>query len=335
VNDQRLGVAVIGLGVGEQHARAYASLPSCRLVSVYDLDRSRADRVAAELSTRVAPSQHDLFADPDADVVSIASYDADHYEHLLLALQARKHAFVEKPLCRSQEELATVKAAWQQHGRLHVASNLVLRAAPLYAWLRDAIRGGELGEIYAIDGDYLYGRLQKITDGWRSRIEDYSVMQGGAVHLVDLMLWLTGQRPASVVASGNGISTRGSAFKYCDFVSATYNFPSGMIGRITANFGCVHRHQHVLRLFGTRATFIHDDAGARLHVSRDPQSRATAIELGAEPASKGALVPRFVEDILASTSAGASLQAELDVISSCVAADRSLASGSRVEVAYV
>ena len=335
MSDERLGVAVIGLGVGEQHARMYASLPSCRLVLVYDLDRGRAERLAAELSVRVASDRDEVFADPDTDVVSIASYDDDHYEHLLSAIRSRKHAFVEKPLCRSQQELAAVKAAWQEHGDLHVTSNLVLRAAPLYLWLREAIRAGEFGEIYAIDGDYLYGRLHKITDDWRSHVDHYSVVQGGAVHMVDLMLWLTGQRPARVAAAGNRISTRGTAFRYCDFVSATYEFPSGMIGRITANFGCMHHHQHVLRIFGTRATFIHDDAGARMHRTRDPESPATLIALGAKPASKGALVPPFIDSILAGAGAGAGLQAELDVISACVAADRSLASEAPTEVTYV
>ena len=49
-----------------------------------------------------------------------------------------------------------------------LACNLVLRAAPLYVGgsKRPSARG-ELGEIYAMDGDYLYGRLPKITDGWR------------------------------------------------------------------------------------------------------------------------------------------------------------------------
>src|SRR6185503_7475057 len=100
-------------------------------------------------------------------------------------------------------------------------------------------------------------------------VPDYSVMAGGGVHLVDLMLWLTGQQPTTVSAVGNRIATANSRFAYDDFVTATYAFPSGLVGRITANFGCVHRHQHVVRVFGTKGTFIHDDAGARLHWTRD------------------------------------------------------------------
>jgi predicted dehydrogenase len=332
--DGRLGVAVIGLGVGEQHARAFASLPTCRVVSVSDLDRGRAERLAVDLSADVSETT-DVFRDPRTDIVSIASYDDDHFGQVIAALKSGKHAFVEKPLCRSDGELHAVKDAWSAHGDRHVASNLVLRAAPLYLWLRDAISSGELGDIYAFDGDYLYGRLHKITGEWRSAVDDYSVMQGGGVHLVDLMLWLTGERPVRVTAAGNKISTRETAFRYADFVSASYEFQSGLVARVTANFGCVHRHQHVLRVFGTRATFISDDRGARLHESRGADTGAAAVELAPKPPSKGALIPEFVEAILAGSGARIALQRELDVIAACVAADRALASHEPTEIAYV
>jgi predicted dehydrogenase len=330
-----LGVSVIGLGVGEQHARMYASLPSCRLVSVRDLDGDRAERIARELSAGVARADAEIFENPDIDVISIASYDDHHPAQVLAAIAGGKHAFVEKPLCRSAAELAAIKASWASARARHVASNLVLRAAPLFQWLREQVQAGAFGEVYAFDGDYLYGRLHKITQEWRSQVLDYSVMLGGGVHMVDLMLWITGQRPRRVTASGNRVSTEGTAFRYHDFVAAAYEFPSGMVGRITANFGCVHRHQHVVRLFGTRATFIYDDLGARVHWSRDPESTPEVLTLSPRPASKGALIPPFIDAIVQGREAAPIIQAELDVIAACVAADRSVAAMAPAEVVYV
>jgi predicted dehydrogenase len=244
------------------------------------------------------------------------------------ALRAGKHVFVEKPLCRSRRELSEIRSA--ADGR-HLGCNLVLRAAPLYRWLREAIAAGELGTIYAFDGDYLYGRLEKITHGWRKNVEAYSVLQGGGVHLIDLMLWLTGQRPVRVSAAGSRIATAGSAFRYHDFVAATFVFSSGMVGRITANFASVHRHQHVLRVFGTKATFLFDDQGARLHTSRDPSASPRRIEAAPEPPEKGALVPEFMARIQSGAAPDAAH--EFDVMRACLAADDALASGAPVEVA--
>lgn len=336
VKQLELGVAVIGLGVGEQHARAYLSTGHCQIRWLYDFDLPKAKRLTEELGTGSAALDFEsILRDPCVQVVSIASNDDDHFKQVIPALKAGKHLFVEKPLCRSLEELRTVKECWEKNGSRQLTSNLVLRAAPLYRWLKRKIEEGELGEIYAFDGDYLYGRLHKITEGWRKEVEDYSVIQGGGIHLVDLMLWLTSHRPVSVSAVGNRICTKGTPFRYNDYLSATFQFPSGLVGRITANFGGVHRHQHVVRIFGTKGTFIYDDQGPRLHTSRDPSVAPTALELPGLPASKGDLIPEFIELVLSGTDTRAETQHEFDVISSCVAVDRALAASTAAEVKYV
>ena len=331
-----LGVAVIGLGVGEQHACAYVRTGSCVLRWVYDIDAARMHRVVKELGQGAAAESFEaVLADRSVDVVSIASYDDAHFEQVLKALRAGKHVFVEKPLCRSIKELRAIKEAFQASSHRHLASNLVLRAAPLYQWLKRKIDAGDLGEIYAFDGDYLYGRIHKITEGWRKNVDDFSAMQGGGVHLVDLMLWLAGQRPTSVSAVGNRICTTGTDFRYNDYISATFRFASSLIGRITANFGCVHRHQHVVRIFGTKATFIYDDFGPRLHTSCDPSIAPTLLDLSPLPATKGDLIPEFIGSILNDLDPLAKAQREFDLISVCVAADKAAADTKTLKINYV
>ena len=330
-----LGIAVIGLGVGAAHARAYAA-EGCAVHWLYDLERGRAEALAAELGQGAAAESYEqLLADPRVDVVSIASFDDAHFAQVRAALLAGKHVFVEKPLCRSQAELEELSAIVRERPGLRLSSNLVLRGAPLYRWLRDRRAAGELGRVYAFDGDYLYGRLHKITDGWRRDVVDYSVMLGGGVHLVDLMLWVTGERPDSVRTVGNCISTEGTDFRYLDFAAATFRFPSGLVGRITANFGSVHAHQHVVRVFGTRATVLYDDDGPRIHESRDPAVPVRRLELVALPESKGVLVPAFVRSILRPGDTDGGSQHEFDLISVCAAADRSLSTDEEITIRYV
>lgn len=329
-----LGVAVVGLGVGREHALTYRRHPRSDLRLIYDRDVLRAREVARELEPISLVESFDaILEDRTVDVVSIASYDDAHAEQVVRALKSGKHVFVEKPLCQTMEELSGIDRVWRENQNLHLHSNLVLRAAPLYRWLRQAVRSGELGQIYAFDGDYLYGRLHKITEGWRKNVENYSVVLGGGIHLVDLMIWLTGEKPVSVNAIGNQICTQGGAFRYNDHVSASYQFPSGMIGRISANFGCVHRHQHVVRLFGTKATFLYDDMGPRLHTSRDPSSTLKFPDLAPKPVTKGELIPDFIDSILDLRESEA--KNEFDLISACVATDQSLVSGENLKVRYL
>lgn len=337
-----LGVAVVGLGVGEQHARAFGALKSCQVRALVDLDLGVAKRVATEFPGSEAGARFDdVLERDDIDIVSIASFDDVHFEQVMRALAAGKHVFVEKPLCRSAEELASVRKALAERPAQHLASNLVLRGADLYRWLKAEIEGGQFGEIYAFDGDYLYGRLHKITDGWRGERGGYSVMLGGGIHLIDLMLWLTGQRPRSVTAVANRICTRDTKFRDDDFVAATLSFPSGLIGRITANFGCVHRHQHAIRIFGTKRTFVLDDAGPRIMTARDPVVPGTPVappeplRLAAKPGHKGVLIPAFVEHILEQTSARPDdLASSLDAISVAVACDEAARDGTSIEICY-
>jgi predicted dehydrogenase len=325
--------------VGEQHARAFAADARCRLRWVFDLEAPRMQRVVQAIGQGAAADSYEqVLADPGVDIVALATYDNLHAEAVVSALQAGKHVFCEKPLCETAEELSAIQQAWRRAKNLRLACNLVLRAAPLYRWLRGAIEGGTLGEIYAVDGDYLYGRVHKITEGWRGQIDGYSVFKGGAVHMLDLMLWLTGQRPTSVSAVGNRIATAGSSFRYKDFVAATYLFPSGLVGRITANFGCVHRHQHTLRVFGTRATFLYDDQGARLHRTRDPAEPAWPLEQSPLPASKGDLIPGFVDRILAGQDGGGEAPGtahEFDLMAACIAADQAVNSNEPQRIEYL
>ncbi|MBM3465158.1 MAG: Gfo/Idh/MocA family oxidoreductase [Armatimonadetes bacterium] len=330
-----LGAAVVGLGVGAQHAQAYARDARCALRWVWDVDASRMGRCLSEIGQgQAATSFETILADPEVDVVSIASYDDAHFAEAAAALRAGKHVFCEKPLCRSLSEGKALKAAWSERPSLRLGCNLVLRAAPLYRWLREAIASGALGQIYAFDGDYLYGRIHKITEGWRKDVDDYSVMQGGGVHLVDLMLMLVNERPSRVSAVGSRLATRSTAFRYDDFVAATFTFSSGAVGRVTANFGCVHRHQHVLRVFGTEGTFLLDDAGARLHRSRDPVVAPEILAHAPLPSDKGALIPAFVEEIASGRTDSVGPQHEFDVVAACAAVDEALASGGEAAIHY-
>ncbi|MBI5726155.1 MAG: Gfo/Idh/MocA family oxidoreductase [Planctomycetes bacterium] len=334
--DEKLGVAVVGMGIGRQHALAYKADPACRLVKLFDLDAGRSQAVAKELGLEadaVADSYEQILDCRQVDIVSIASYDDAHYEQVLAAIGAGKHVFVEKPLCGTLDQAGRIKKIVAgRKGVVKLGCNLVLRAAPLYVWLRREIQAGRFGEIYAFDGEYLYGRLHKITDGWRKDVKDYSVMLGGGIHIIDLMLWLTGLRPASVFAAGNRICSGGTAFAYDDFSAATFMSAGGPVARITANFGCVHEHQHVVRIYGTKGTFLYDDAGPRIHDGRDGEDKITRLDLAPLPASKGDLIPVFVRSI--QHGGGDDPNPFFDGISLAAAADLSLKSGKIQEISY-
>ena len=169
--------------------------------------------------------------------------------------------------------------------------------------LKDLIASGRFGRIFNIEGDYLYGRLHKLTEGWRGRIPDYSVTLGGTIHMIDLILWITGDAMREVIATGNGIASTGSQFRGCDMVSALLRFESGMIGKVSANFASVYPHFHRLAVYGTEATFENGHEAGLLWRSPDPAVRPEAICSAYPGVDKGDLIPSFVDAIVGEGSA--------------------------------
>lgn len=326
----RFGVAIVGIGgMGMHHYKAAYLNTACKVI--YLVDRNEEKLIHHESNAHKTKNIQEALSAKNVDIVCIASYDDMHYDQILSSLNAKKHIFVEKPLCQTKQELKDISKSLKENG-CSLVSNLVLRTSPLYKYIKDLILASELGEIYAFDGDYLYGRLDKINTGWRNEVEHYSVMEGGGIHMVDLMLWLTSQNPASVISHRSKIVTKDSSFKYHDFQSSVFKFESGLIGRVTANFGCIHNHQHVVRIFGTKGTFIHDDAGARIHWSRDPEKNIEYINLQPKPENKAELFHDFIQAIVDNDFEYLA-EREFELMSVVLAADAAL--DKPIEIEYI
>ena len=106
-------VGVIGVGsLGQHHARVYAELPGSCLVGVADVDKARADAVAAKHGCHAMTDYRKLIGEVEA--VSVVAPTLLHHEIARACLEAGLHVLVEKPLT------ATVA---QAHDLVATASN--------------------------------------------------------------------------------------------------------------------------------------------------------------------------------------------------------------------
>ena len=102
-----LGAGVIADLVGAD----IASSPGSEIVAVAARDASRAEAFAAARGIpRSYGSYAELVADPDVDVVYIATTHAQHHEHALLALRAGKPVLVEKAFTLNARQAREVVA---------------------------------------------------------------------------------------------------------------------------------------------------------------------------------------------------------------------------------
>lgn len=98
-------------------------------------------------------SYEDLVADPDLDVIYVATPHNMHYAHVMLALSAGKNVLVEKPMAMTHAQGAEMAALAREKG-LFLAEALWTYFLPKFDVLQQVIDSGALGEIKSIHTEY-------------------------------------------------------------------------------------------------------------------------------------------------------------------------------------
>lgn len=344
----KLKVGVIGLGIGEEHLKAYSAHPECEVVGISDLSSERLEQIGKQFqSIKLASKDADaLLKSKSIDVISIASYDNFHYEQVIKALENGKHVFVEKPICLFEHEARHIRELSTKHPDLKISSNLVLRKSPRLIWLKRAIDQGDLGDLFFLEGDYNFGRLSKITQGWRGKLDFYSPIYGGGVHMIDLLLWFTSDLVEEVYAAGNNIVTKDTPIKFYDMVVSLLKFRGGALAKMAVNFGCVYPHFHKLSVYGTKATFENGLEHGLLFESRDVNTsyKSEGMQQNPKPKlieephpslSKGELISAFIDSILKNSKPLVSKDEILNGMSVCFAIEKASKENRAVRVEYL
>ncbi|SFM98435.1 Predicted dehydrogenase [Formivibrio citricus] len=180
------------------HAAAYHAASGVELWAVADPDAVKRDacgeRYGIPLSRRYADSTK-LLAEEKVDIISIAAPDAVHAEvaRLALASASARAVLLEKPLALTVQEGRALLALAEKR-KVMLAVNYSRRYCPAHRAVRDAIQGGKLGAIQAVQGYYSKG-----------------IRHNGS-HWLDLLRWFFGplveiRATASGAASHEGDPT--------------------------------------------------------------------------------------------------------------------------------
>jgi len=116
--------------------------------------RETAEAFAADFGIPHAHgSYEELVADPDVDIVYIATPHPMHAANALLALEAGKHVLVEKAFTLNAAEALAVRDAAAQRGLLAMEA-MWTRYLPHMVRIRELVESGALGEIRAVTADH-------------------------------------------------------------------------------------------------------------------------------------------------------------------------------------
>ena len=148
----RWGILATGK-IARSFAENLHATPDAGIAAVGSRSRESAEAFVRDLGdddTRVHASYADLVADPDVDVVYVASPHSHHLEHARLAFAAGKPVLCEKPLTLTR---AAGEQLFESAGDLFCMEAMWMACHPLVRDLRTRLAAGEFGTPRQVHAD--------------------------------------------------------------------------------------------------------------------------------------------------------------------------------------
>src|SRR5947207_12471055 len=152
---EKMVVGVMGLnGRSMVDARSFARGPNTTLAYLCDVDSNVLSKARAGVSPLQSPAPkavgdfRRMLDDKSVDAIAIATPDHWHAAATILALEAGKHVYVEKPSGHDPREDELIVAAARKHGKLRVQLGTQARSGPHFIDALQLVREGLIGTPY-------------------------------------------------------------------------------------------------------------------------------------------------------------------------------------------
>jgi predicted dehydrogenase len=233
----RLRVAVVGLGVGEQHVDAYAARPELfEIVALCDLDPARMAKIAEKhgIKSQFA-SYGQMLAEAKPDVVNICTPPNTHYDLITQGLAAGAHVVCEKPLVGSLADVDRLEKAEAASGK-HIIPIFQYRFGNGLQRLKRLVEAGLTGDalLTTIETSWLRG-ADYYAIPWRGK---WATELGGvcltqAIHAHDMLSYINGP-VFSVFAN---LRTRVNDIEVEDCAAISVEMMDGSVATLSATLG--------------------------------------------------------------------------------------------------
>lgn len=143
----------------------------------------------------------EILKDKDVDLVLITTRHNLHASMILETLQAKKHVFVEKPLCLNEQQLKEITVAYGNASGVTLTVGFNRRFSPFAVKMRKLIGEGPKNIVATMNAGFIP------TEVW---VHDLEVgggrIIGEACHFIDLCSYLAGSRVTAVCMNALGMN---------------------------------------------------------------------------------------------------------------------------------
>ncbi len=146
---------IIGAGnIAGKFAEDLKLLPQARLKAV---SSRSADRASAFAKKYKIPEWHDswdaIAADPDLDIVYVATHHPFHFQNTRSCLEAGKAVICEKPITMNRQEL-DILVRIARENKVFLMEAIWSRFLPSTRKVLEVRKSGELGQLTSVDADF-------------------------------------------------------------------------------------------------------------------------------------------------------------------------------------
>ena len=188
-----LNVAVIGLGnMGKHHVRTYSEIDKVKLVAVSDIDEEKGKSAAEKFKCRFYKDYNEMIKKEKIDLISVVVPTKFHEKIALDVIEKGINLLIEKPISDNVESAERIiKKAKEKKVKLAIGH--VERFNPAVQKLKEIIDQGRLGEITSV--------IARRVGLFPPQIKDANVIIDLAVHDIDIINYLLGEKPREVEAN--------------------------------------------------------------------------------------------------------------------------------------
>jgi predicted dehydrogenase len=210
-----LKVGVIGAGhLGKIHIKLLKESKKYNLIGFYDNDSSNSKKVSDELSCKCFDTFELLLA--EVDVIDIVTPTPSHFHYASIALENKKHIFIEKPITGNLKEAKQIISLAKENGVKGQVGH-VERFNPAYLNVKDKINSPMFIETH---------RLAQFNP----RGTDVPVILDLMIHDIDIVLDMVKSDIKSISSSGISIISKSP-----DIANARIEFVNGCVANLTAS----------------------------------------------------------------------------------------------------
>ena len=219
--------------------RLLARSASVKVKRVWDPNRARARKRAAELSTQAVSSADAIWNDPEITAVVITSETDRHAELVAAAARTGKHMFVEKPLGLGAADALKMARAIDK-AQVTFQTGYFMRGQPINRFLREQVQRGAFGKVTRVRAsnchagaleDWFSAEWKWMTDPKRSGCGGFGDL---GTHMLDILMWIFGDVDSVAAATAAPLKRYGAS---CDETGeGLLRFRSGVLGSLAAGW---------------------------------------------------------------------------------------------------